>query len=179
MRTTETDEAGNVPIESPALDVSILSQVVYTRDPSGQARLYVDGEEVSAEDVGGDLSNWLEGYRLGIGAELNEVTQAPGDHRFRHWEDELYRVAIYHRALTPQELGGSNFAVTEIVRDRATGEVVITWNSQPQRSYAVESSSDLTTWTELDDGVASEGESTSFTVAAPEATDEYYRVIDR
>lgn len=129
--------------------------------------------------MGGNLSNWLEGYRLGIGAELNEVTQAPEDHRFRHWEGELYRVAIYHRALTPGELGGSDIAVTRIVRDHASREIAITWNSQARRSYAIGSSSDLSTWIELDDGILSEGDSTSFTIelADPQAMEEYYRVI--
>ena len=104
LRSTDTDEAGKPSLDSPALEVAFPAQVVYTRDSSGQARLYVDGMAVSNQTVAGDLSNWLEGYRLGIGAELNEVTQAPNDHRYRHWEGELYRVAIYHRALTPQEV---------------------------------------------------------------------------
>jgi hypothetical protein len=107
LRTSVTDDAGRPSLVSTELEVRFPAQVVYTRDASGSARLYVDGVETVNQVVGGDMSNWLEGFRLGLGQELNEVTQAPTNHRFRHWLGELYRVAIYHRALTAQEVAES------------------------------------------------------------------------
>jgi len=59
------------------------------------------------------------------------------------------------------------FAITSVVPDPATGNVELTWNSKAGRTYIVRVSDDLTgdplTWTDLDDGIASEGETTSFT----------------
>ncbi|MBI4664060.1 MAG: hypothetical protein HY735_35135, partial [Verrucomicrobia bacterium] len=80
------------------------AHVVFTRETGGQARLYIDGKEVVNQTVAGNLSNWFE-YRLSLGGELNEVTQAPADHRFRSWLGEFYRLAIYRRALTAQQVG--------------------------------------------------------------------------
>jgi hypothetical protein len=64
--------------------------VVYTRDASGVARIYLDGLEVTSGVVGGDLSNWDSTYQLLL---TNELT---GD---RPWLGELHLVAIYDRAL--------------------------------------------------------------------------------
>jgi hypothetical protein len=54
------------------------------------------------------------------------------------------------------------FIITEIDHDAVTGKTVITWNSRANRNYAVDSSDDLSTWVELNDSIASEGEATSF-----------------
>lgn len=57
--------------------------------------------------------------------------------------------------------------ITRIERNSESGEVELTWNSKPGKTYVVRASSDLTgdplTWPDLDDGVASEGEETTFT----------------
>ncbi|MDB4723251.1 hypothetical protein OAF55_00760 [Akkermansiaceae bacterium] len=42
-------------------------------------------------------------------------------------------------------------------------KVTITWISQPDRSYAVDYSTDLANWVELNDDVPSGGDSTEFT----------------
>lgn len=72
-----------------------LAHVVYTRDGEGTAMLYVDGKPVSTRDVGGDPSNWDDGFRLALGNELT------GD---RPWRGELHRVALYARALDSAEI---------------------------------------------------------------------------
>jgi hypothetical protein len=72
-----------------------LTHVVFTRDATGKAKLYVNGEELGARTVGGDLSNWNDGYRLVFG---NEFTKD------RPWQGALHQVAIYHRALSPAEV---------------------------------------------------------------------------
>jgi hypothetical protein len=69
------------------------------------------------------------------------------------------------------------FVITEINHDAATGKTTITWNSRTNRNYAVDSSDDLSVWEELDDGVESEGESTSFNDFLPvETPRKFYRV---
>jgi hypothetical protein len=107
LRSTATDDTGRPSLDSTELEVRFPTQLVYTRDPAGSARLYINGVEAANQIVGGDLSNWLDGFRLGLGQELNQVTQAPADHPFRHWLGELYRIAVYHRALTSQEVAQS------------------------------------------------------------------------
>ena len=72
-----------------------LTHVVYTRDSQGKATLYVDGKPVSTRDVGGDLSNWDDGFRLALGNELT------GD---RPWRGDLHRVALYARDLDSSEI---------------------------------------------------------------------------
>jgi Concanavalin A-like lectin/glucanases superfamily len=44
------------------------------------------------------------------------------------------------------------------------GDVTLTWNSQPGESYSVRESTDLGTWLEITDGVASQGAETSTTI---------------
>ncbi|NLT78123.1 MAG: DUF4038 domain-containing protein [Planctomycetes bacterium] len=83
-----------------------LTHVVYTRDRSGKATLYIDGKPVSTRDVGGDLSNWEDGFNLALGNELT------GD---RPWRGELHRVALYARALNASEIVDS----TKNARDKS------------------------------------------------------------
>ncbi|MBN2476383.1 MAG: DUF4038 domain-containing protein [Pirellulales bacterium] len=71
------------------------THVVYTRDEAGRATLYVNGAVVKTGTVGGDLSNWDDGFRLALGNELTED---------RPWLGEVYRVALYARALTSSEI---------------------------------------------------------------------------
>lgn len=102
LRTTATSLNGQPDLSSPdgSLQVS-LTHVVYTRDSGGTARIFVDGVQRAVAVVGGDLSNWDEGYRLLL---ANEIT---GD---RPWLGEFHLVAIYDRALSPEQVL-RNFAV--------------------------------------------------------------------
>ncbi len=72
--------------------------VAYTRDANGKAVLYVNGAIVETGTVRGDLSDWDQGFRLALGNELTED---------RPWLGELYRVALYARALTSGEIAHS------------------------------------------------------------------------
>ncbi len=74
------------------------THVAYTRDETGKAMLYVNGAVVETGTIGGDLSNWDNGFRLALGNELTED---------RPWLGELYRVALYARALTSTEIAES------------------------------------------------------------------------
>ena len=75
-----------------------LTHVVYTRDKTGRATLYVDGDRVAAERIGGELSAWQDDLHLALGNELTED---------RPWQGELHRVAIYGRALETEEIARS------------------------------------------------------------------------
>jgi len=70
---------------------------VYSRDADGNAKLYIDGAEVGSATVSGDFSNWDPSYKIMLGNEI-----LVGTNRF--WLGELYYVAIYSEALTPDEL---------------------------------------------------------------------------
>jgi PKD repeat protein len=96
LRTTDTSNNGTPSLTSPAGSLTTeLGHVVYTRDAAGVARIYVDGVQVVDGTVGGDFSNWSSSYRLGL---ANELAQD------RPWLGELHLVAIYNRALTPDEV---------------------------------------------------------------------------
>ena len=77
------------------------------------------------------------------------------------------------------------FQITKLERlpPEAPTEVRLTWTSLPGREYSVEYNDDLSKeiWIELDDGVQSEGEETSFTDDEVERTGKpegWYRIRD-
>ena len=72
-----------------------LVHVVSTHDAQGTTTIYVNGKSLIREETKGDLSNWDPAYPLLI---ANEVT---GD---RAWLGELHLVAIYDKALSPDEV---------------------------------------------------------------------------
>jgi len=71
------------------------AHVVYTRGANGQARLYIDGEEVESGEIGGDFSPWDPALRLALGDEF------VGE---RGWLGTYHHVAIYNRALKAAEI---------------------------------------------------------------------------
>ena len=77
------------------------THLVYTRDADGTARFYMNGEPVSEATIGGDLSSWDAGMRLGLASEMN------GE---RPWQGTFHDVAIYNRALTAEEVADHNAA---------------------------------------------------------------------
>jgi hypothetical protein len=102
LRTTKTNDNGTKFKNNESESVleagkvaTILSHLVYTRDASGRARFYVNGEQVGDCTVAGDFSNWNGNYRLGLGNEFKDE---------RPWLGELHLVAIYNRALRPDEI---------------------------------------------------------------------------
>ena len=63
-----------------------------------------------------------------------------------------------------------------IAASRTENQAHIEWTSGIGESYVVERSVDLVDWLELDDGILSEGETTSFSDEDPPASAAYYRV---
>ncbi|MDA0811925.1 MAG: hypothetical protein O3C21_06005 [Verrucomicrobia bacterium] len=67
------------------------------------------------------------------------------------------------------------FQITEVAH--APGQpvrIVFTWNSRSNATYAVYRSSDLSTWEELTDGLASGGETTTFSADLPNGSSSAY-----
>ena len=71
-----------------------LMQVVYTRDKTGKALIFLDGRKRAQLTVSGDTSNWDDNCHLAL---ANELT------RDRPWLGEFHQVAIYDRVLSEQE----------------------------------------------------------------------------
>ena len=72
-----------------------LAHVVYTRDASGNVRIYVNGVQSASSTLTGNFSSWTSNYKLGLVNELS--TGSP-------WLGKLYLVAVYNRALSSSEV---------------------------------------------------------------------------
>lgn len=96
LRSSGTDNNGipGVVSKKPSVETR-PTHVVYTREVSGDTKLFVDGQLVSEEKRGSDLNNWVRGFRLAVGNELT------GD---RPWLGTLHLIAIYSRALSTAEV---------------------------------------------------------------------------
>ncbi|MFL5800967.1 MAG: LamG-like jellyroll fold domain-containing protein [Roseiflexaceae bacterium] len=95
LRTSATSQGGDS-LETPNGSARpVLQHLAFTRDASGQARLYIDGVAQAHTTIAGDLSTWDAGYRLALANSLL------GD---RPWLGEFQLVAVYDRALDPLEV---------------------------------------------------------------------------
>ena len=96
LRTTVTGPNGDTPlVTSPGAVGPPLAHVVYTRDAAGVARVYLNGRQHTTAAILGDFSTWEDTMPLCLG---NEPTYD------RPWLGELHLVALYARALTPDEV---------------------------------------------------------------------------
>jgi hypothetical protein len=96
FRTSETNARGAPYLNGSSGSVETrLTHVVFTRDATGTASLYVNGERQATHEVGGDLSNWDDGFRLAIANEFSND---------RPWKGTFHRIAVYSRALTAKEI---------------------------------------------------------------------------
>lgn len=109
LRTTKTSTNGIPSISTPSKAVKEkLTHLVYTRQRSGQARLYVNGQRTVDKKVAGTLENWNSTFRLALGNELSKD---------RPWKGTFHLVAVYSRAMTPKQVqvnfqAGSNAKAT-------------------------------------------------------------------
>ena len=96
LRTTVTSKNGIPSLEGkPDSAGRAVTHVVYTRDRSGNARLYVNGKRQVAKKIAGKLTRWSDRFHLSLANELN------GD---RPWLGEFHLAAIYSRSLSPDEV---------------------------------------------------------------------------
>ncbi len=99
LRTTRTNTNGEPALVSPpGTATTALTHVVYTREPGGTARMYINGREVSTRATSGDFSNWDASYRLMLANETSND---------RTWLGTYHLVAVYSRALTGAEVAGN------------------------------------------------------------------------
>lgn len=173
---------GGVPTN--AIDEEIHWVVTFDGgDGATDVTIYKDGEEVASGSANNDLtslgdsSTWLGRSQwgdAGANASWNE---------FRIYDEALGAAEVelsFARgpdddSLTPDQ---RPFEITQLTHD-ATG-ATITWNSRPGASYTLEFSTDLTegSWTEIDDGILSQGEETTVidTAIPPGPSKLFYRV---
>jgi hypothetical protein len=96
LRTSETDRNGHPSLSTPRGSVVTAPvHVVYTRDASGNATFYIDGQEAGRQKVEGDFSNWDDRFLLAVGNELSKD---------RLWQGTLDLIALYDRALSLEEV---------------------------------------------------------------------------
>lgn len=96
LRTTGTGTNGTPGVATPAGSVRTdrPQHVVYTFK-ARRAVIYIDGQQVAAQDVPGTLSSWDSGMRLAIGNELSND---------RPWRGVVGLVAVYSRALDEKQV---------------------------------------------------------------------------
>jgi hypothetical protein len=105
LRTETTGENGVPSLAAPDNVLAAeLTHVVYTREASGQATIFVNGKAQAKGEVAGSLASWSGDFRLLL---ANERT---GD---RPWHGELHLVAVYDRALTAAEVAQNYHAGAE------------------------------------------------------------------
>ena len=158
------------------------------------------------EDHKSHRSGWLRAAVLGSndGIDFEPIFTQSGDPQL--WTERLQvirfdlprpsdaykfiRYAVTRTAIANHQLGEIEyfgtvgnlkpFAITEFTYNQTENSATLTWNSRNRKSYAVDRSSDLAegSWEELDDGVETQGEFTSFTDrdVSPDAARTYYRV---
>jgi hypothetical protein len=96
LRTSKTSRNGMPSMPAPAKSVTTkLSHLAYSRERSGKARFFINGKQVAEKNVSGDLKNWDGSYRLCLGNEFSND---------RAWKGSYHLVAVYGRALSPQEV---------------------------------------------------------------------------
>jgi hypothetical protein len=96
LRTTATSANGEPALESrPGTAGARQVHVVYSRDASGTAVIYIDGRESRRLEIGGDLSRWDGKFRLALANELSKD---------RAWLGTFHLVAVFDRALAPEEV---------------------------------------------------------------------------
>lgn len=96
LRTTKTSTNGMPALVSKPKSLGTdWTHLVYTFDPAGKARLYVNGELNAEQSIGGTPSNWDSGFQFALANELSND---------RPWLGALRLVAIYGRDLSPSEV---------------------------------------------------------------------------
>ena len=96
FRTTKTSTNGIPSVSTPAKTLQPkLTHIVYTRNRNGQVKIYINGKKESEKKVAGSASNWNSSYHLALANELSND---------RPWLGTFYLVAIYNRAIKPEDV---------------------------------------------------------------------------
>lgn len=104
LRTKNTNDEGDPALMATGrTPTTELVHLVYTRDRSGAARLYINGTAQASGTVSGDFSNWANSP-LALANELDANLNNPNSNTNRAWLGDYHLVAIYSRALTAAEV---------------------------------------------------------------------------
>jgi len=96
LRTTRTSKNGMPSTVSPKGSLQAqLMHVIYTRNRSGNAFIYINGKQATKKNVAGKPSNWDGSLHLAL---TNETS------RNRPWKGSYHLVALYGRALSESEI---------------------------------------------------------------------------
>jgi hypothetical protein len=126
LRTTKSNANGLPSLAGPqGMVAAKRTHLVYTFDRRGTARFYVDGKQVAERQIGGDLSNWDDGFRLALGDELTGA---------RRWDGEFHFVAIYSRALPVEQVVKNFESESRGVRAAKALETLLTEASPEERA---------------------------------------------
>ncbi len=154
--------------------------VAVTHESGGDITMYIDGVEAAAQP------EWVLGNGNGLSMQIGGNSQAAG----RGWDGMIDDVAIWDRALTPDEVtsiwndgtgasigsltGGTPtlFQIVDVAHTRTADNILVdlTFTSKEGSSYSVFSTNDLSlplaSWSELNDEVpaAAEASTTVFPV---------------
>ena len=99
FRTTGTSTNG-IPSTDAKSAKTELTHVVYTRDRSGAASIFVNAKSVARRNVKGSTNNWDSSYRFALADELSGG---------RRWLGTFHLIAVYSRDLSAAEIA-QNFA---------------------------------------------------------------------
>ena len=80
------------------------------------------------------------------------------------------KMSDYFKRPVHQIIVTSPLEITEVAYDLSGDEVTIVWSSRSGRTYAIDYSEDLMDWSEIDDGIAADGDSTEFSDILPHWT---------
>ncbi|MGC9344139.1 MAG: LamG-like jellyroll fold domain-containing protein, partial [Bacteroidales bacterium] len=96
LNTTNTDLNG-IPEGITTAKYKLLDfhHVVYTRDKDGNEKVFVNGVETYSAVRAGNFSTWDNNYRFSLANELSGQ---------RPWMGIYYLVAVYNKALNPNEI---------------------------------------------------------------------------
>ncbi len=100
--------------ELPAVAAAKPMHVVFVRDKTGKAAIWVNGQRVAADKLAGTLSSWDPSFRLALAQEVSPNTLGRGfsaRHPIpdtaaakRFWQGEFHRLAFYDYALSRADI---------------------------------------------------------------------------
>jgi len=138
----------------------------------GTAELYVNGQLLAGPTSStGFIDDWDGGdlAELGKGGNIPASTTFPfeafdGDIAlFNYYGDRILSAAAVSEKYAALGGSGGGLSITAIDYDLGSGEISLTFNSVPGRTYALETTLDLSAvnWTEVDDSIQADDTQTT------------------
>ncbi len=100
LTTSTSDQNGTPSFAAQTLATTNTTHLLFSRDADGVVTFWVDAELSLSDTRGGDFSTWLATDQFAVGNEISLD---------RPWLGVIHLIAVYDRALTPDEVA-QNFA---------------------------------------------------------------------